>query len=431
MASISSDPPKVPRFPWIGKKPFYGWIIVAVGGVTQFFSGIIYQGFATYLSPLQKEFGWSKAVLAGPRSIAQVEQSVLGPLEGFLVDRFGPRRIVTIGVFVTGLGFILFGLTDSLWMYYLSNIIIALGSGLQGMLIISVTVNNWFRRRRSIAQSVMQLGFPLAGVVAIPLLVLVQDHMGWQTSAIGTGLLIWAVGFPCSRFLRTKPEPYGLLPDGDIPGAPSTDEAIERYSSVEYGFTLREAIHTPAFWFIAIGLALNQMGMGAVQVHLFLHLEQGIGLTRPTAALVWTVASITNIPSRLAGGFLGDRLPKHLIIGSSMVLMAVAVFILSIATSVQMAFTYAVVYGLAWGMRTPVMNALQGEYFGMRSQGVIRGWLHSLSLPFTIAAPVVAGYLADLQGSYRTTFIVMSFIMLGGAALIFMALPPKPPLHQE
>ncbi len=128
---------------------------------------------------------------------------------------------------------------------------------------------------------------------------------------------------------------------------------------------------------------------------------------------------------------MGDRLPKHLIIGSSMVLMAVAVFILSIATSVQMAFTYAVVYGLAWGMRTPVMNALQGEYFGMRSQGVIRGWLHSLSLPFTIAAPVVAGYLADLQGSYRTTFIVMSFIMLGGAALIFMALPPKPPLHQE
>ncbi len=234
MVSISSDPPKVPRLPWIGKKPFYGWIVVAVGGVTQFFSGIINQGFATYLSPLQKDFGWSKAILAGPRSIAQVEQSVLGPLEGFLVDRFGPRRIVTIGIFITGLGFILFGLTNSLWMYYLSNIIIALGSGLQGMLVMSVTINNWFRRRRSIAQAVMHLGFALAGVVGIPVLVLVQDQMGWQTSAIGSGLLIWAVGFPCSKLLRTKPEPYGLLPDGDIPDTPSTDEAIERYGSMEY-----------------------------------------------------------------------------------------------------------------------------------------------------------------------------------------------------
>ncbi|MFC1977394.1 MFS transporter [Chloroflexota bacterium] len=429
--SIPSDPPKVPRIPWIGEKLFYGWIIVAVGWVSQFISGIINQGFATYLSPLQKDFGWSTAVLAGPRSIAQVEQSVLGPLEGFLVDRFGPRRIVTIGIFFTGLGFILFGLTNSLWMYYLSNITIALGSGLQGMLIMSVTINNWFRRRRSIAQSVMHLGFAMAGVVGVPVLVLVQDHMGWQTSAIGSGLFVWAVGFPCSQLLRTRPEPYGLLPDGDIPGTPSADEAIERYASVEYDFTLREAIHTTAFWFLALGLALGHLGMGAVQVHLFLHLEQGIGLTRTTAALVWTVASISNMPARLLGGFFGDRLPKHLIVGFSMIFIAVSVFILSIATSVQMAFVYAVLYGIGWGMRTPVMNALQGEYFGMRSQGIIRGWLQSLSLPFTVAAPVVAGYLRDLQGSYRMTFIVMSFIVLVGAAFVFMATHPKPPLHQE
>ena len=77
------------------------------------------------------------------------------------------------------------------------------------------------------------------------------------------------------------------------------------------------------------------------------------------------------------------------------------------------------------------MNALQGEYFGMRSQGIIRGWLQSLSLPFTVAAPVVAGYLADLHGSYRMTFIVMSFIILVAAAFVFMATHPKPPLHQE
>jgi len=429
--NLASAPLKVPRFPWVGKRPFYGWVIVAVGMVTQFFQGIVSQGFSTYLSPLEKDFGWSKAVLAAPRSVTQVENSILGPLEGFLIDRFGPRRMVAVGVFIMGLGLILFGFTQSLWMYYLSNIIIALGTGFQGLLIMSVAVNHWFRRKRTLAQSVMLLGFSMAGVVGVPALVLTQTSMGWQESAIGSGLIIWAVGFPCSMLLRTRPEPYGLQPDGDIPGTTTPTINRERPAGVEYDFTLREAIRTRAFWLLAIGWAIGNLGIGAAQVHLFLHLEQGVGLTRTTASLVWTVASLSNIPSRLAGGFFGDRLPKNLVAGFSMVFTAVSVFVLGVANSVQMAFVYAVIYGIGWGIRTPVMNAMQGEYFGLKSQGLIRGWLQSLSILLTIAAPVLAGYVADIQGSYRLTFIVMSFVMLAGAVLVFLATPPKPPHHQE
>ena len=427
---LASAPLKVPQYPWIGKRPFYGWVIVAVGMVTQFFQGIVSQGFATYLVPLQQDFGWSKAVLAAPRAVTQVENSILGPLEGFLMDRFGPRRMVAIGVFIMGLGLILFGLTQSLWMYYLSNIIIALGTGFQGLLIMSVAVNHWFRRKRTIAQSVMLLGFSMAGVVGVPALVFTQTSMGWQTSAIGSGLIIWAIGFPCSMLLRTRPEPYGLQPDGNIPDTPTLTVDREQPAVVEYDFTLREAIRTRAFWLLAIGWAIGNLGIGAAQIHLFLHLEEGVGLSRTTAGLVWTVASLSNIPSRLAGGFFGDRMPKNLVAAFSMVLTAVSVFVLGVATSAQMAFVYAVLYGIGWGIRTPVMNAMQGEYFGLKSQGVIRGWLQSLSILITIAAPVLAGYMADIQGNYRMTFIVMSFVMLAGAVLVFLATPPKPPHHQ-
>jgi len=86
-----------PRYPWIGRKPFYGWIIVAVGAVTQFFQGIASQGFATYMGLLQAEFGWTKAALSGPRSVTQIEGAILGPLEGFLVDRLGPRKVAAAG----------------------------------------------------------------------------------------------------------------------------------------------------------------------------------------------------------------------------------------------------------------------------------------------------------------------------------------------
>jgi MFS family permease len=431
-ASRSSGSSSVPRFPWIGKRPFYGWIIVFVGMVTQFFQGVSSQGFSTYLTFLQKDFGWSKAVMAAPRSVTSIEGAIFGPLEGFLVDKFGPRLMVTIGVFVMGLGFILFGLTNSLLMYYAANIVIDVGTGLQGMIIMSVAVNKWFRRKRTIAQSVMLLGFSMAGVVGVPLLVLTQNVFGWQISAIGSGLIIWAVGFPCTLLLRSEPEPYGLMTDGDTPdNASAAGSKNINNKKDEHDFTLREAARTRAFWFLAFGWALGGLGMGAAQVHLFLHLEQGVGLTAATSALVWTVASVTNIPFRLVGGFFGDRIPKNLMLGVSTFLIAISMFFLGIANSVQIALVYAVLYGIGWGIRTPVMNAIQGEYFGRKSMGIIFGMLQSISLPFSIASPIVAGYLADVQGNYRMTFIVMSFITLAGSIVISLATRPKPRQYQE
>ena len=420
----------LPWFPWIGRRPFYGWIIVIIGAVTQFFQGISSQGFATYLGPLQTEFGWSKAVLAGPRSVTQVEGAITGPLEGFLVDKLGARRVVNAGIFIMGLGFILFGITHSLWMYYLSSIVIALGTGLQGLLVMSVTVNNWFRRNRTIAQSLMGLGYSFAGVLGVPALVWIQAQMDWRPSAVITGIAIWVIGFPCASILRTKPELFGLTPDGN---ASKYDKAAGNISSTggtfegEHDFTLRESLKTRAFWLLAAAWAIGNIGLLGAQVHLFLHLEQGVGLSRTTVSLVWMVASLSNIPSRLIGGFFGDRLPKNLMHGASMAFMAVAMYLLAIAATIEMAFAYAVLFGIGWGMRTPIVNAIQAEYFGRKSQGIIRGWLQSLSLPITIGTPVIAGYMADIQGTYRPTFIGMSLIMLLGVALALLAIHPKPP----
>ncbi len=416
--NLSSAPPGLTRLPWKGKKPFYGWIIVTVGAVTQFFQGVSSQGFSTYLGYLQTEFGWSKAMVAGPRSVTMVEGAVLGPLEGFLVDRFGPRRVVMVGIIIMGAGFVLFGLMESLWMFYVSSMIIALGTGLAGLLVLSVTVNNWFRKKRTMANSVMGLGYSLAGVIGIPALVLIQTNMDWRASAYMTGIFIWVVGIPLTMLLRTRPEHYGLLPDGEEPGdAASTANGAESPAE-EYDFTLREALRTKEFWMLATASGIGNLGILGAQVHLFLHLEEGVGLTNTTVAAVWMVASLTSMPSRLAGGFLGDKFPKRIMQGVSMAFMGVAVYLLAVATSVQIAFTYAVLFGIGWGMRTPILNAMQGEYFGRKSQGIIRGWLNTISLPVIIAAPVVAGYMADLQGTYRPTFIVMALIMLVGSVLV-------------
>jgi MFS family permease len=314
----------------------------------------------------------------------------------------------------------MFGMADSLWMYYTANIIIAFGTGFQGLLVLSVVINHWFRRKRTLAQSFMGTGYALAGIIGVPIIVAAQTSLGWRMTAIGSGIIIWIVGFPAAMYLIRKPELYGLLPDGNV--ANNTPNSIK---IDEHDFTLKEALRTRAFWLLGISNALGNFGMSSVQTHIFLHLQEGVKLTPAAAAFVWSITCISNLPSRLVAGYLGDRKPKYIVLGIAITLMGLSVFILGISNSMPMAITFAVIYGIGWGARTPVTNAIQGDYFGRKSQGVIRGWLQIISLPFAITAPVLTGYMADVNGNYRLVFMIMSAVSVLGGVLTFAAKPPK------
>ena len=411
------------RLPYSGKRPFYGWVIVFVGFVSQFIQGLVTQGFSTYMPLLQDEFGWTRTALAGPRSVTSVQNSVLGPVAGWLIDRFGPRIVVAVGVVITGVGLILFGLTSSMWVYYLSNIVMALGLSFGGMMVVSVAVNNWFRRRATIAQSLMLMGYPLAGMVGVLALVFMQNSIGWHHTAVWSGVVVIAIGLPCSTLLRTRPEAYGLLPDGDLPSAEQQSKGLR--PNLEDDLTLAQALRSRAFWMLALAWAVCMLATGVVQVHLFLHLEKGVGLASTVAGVVYSIASFTNIPSRLMGGLLGDKLPKRIMLAVSIAFMGGSVFALAVATSFGSALLFSVPFGIGWGISTPVMNSIQGEYFGRRSQGIIRGWLQMVVLPFAIAGPVVIGLMADTQNTYRWAFIILSGVIVSGSVLALLATRPK------
>jgi MFS family permease len=254
--------------------------------------------------------------------------------------------------------------------------------------------------------------------------------MAWRNSAIWTGIGIIVVGLPCATLLKNRPEAYGLHPDGDTPGK-IVQSAKGARTGVEYNFTLREAVHTRAFWFLAFGWTVTSFGIGVVQVHLFLDLGQTVGFSRPEVALVWSIAAITNIPARLLGGILGDRWPKNITLGIATLFMACSVVALAFTRTLPMAILFAVPYGIGWGISTPVMNSAQGEYFGRKSLGSIRGWLQMVSLPFSIVAPIMVGFMADRQGTYQWAFTIIAVFMLAGAGFMFMAKHPKLPHMAE
>ena len=131
---------------------FYGWWIVLASFFVQALNGgLLFHAFSAYILPLQGEFGWSRAQLSGAFSMARAESGILGPLQGWLIDRYGPRAMMCLGNALFSLGFVLFSRMDSLATFYLSFALLALGSSLGGFMPIGTTITNWFVRRRTTA----------------------------------------------------------------------------------------------------------------------------------------------------------------------------------------------------------------------------------------------------------------------------------------
>lgn len=414
----------------VARRPlFYGWVIIGVGFSSQFFFGLSQQAFSTYLVPLGAEFGWSRAVLAGPRSLTQSQTALLGPLNGYLVDRFGPRKMMIVGVLLLGLGMILFGRVQNVWDYYLVNVVLGLGASFVGLLVMSTALNSWWRRRRTMAIAISTMGYALAGIIAIPVVVWVQTNFGWRAAAMASGVAIWIIGLPTAAFLRRSPEEMGQLPDGAAPGAVEAPRsgAATRGGDGRVDFTLREAAHTSAFWTINIGSGLTNLVISAVTVHLFLHLQNGVGLSSGQAVLAFTFMNAMNLLARLPGGYLGDRLPKSLLLGGGAVATAVSMVLLATATSLGPVLVFGALYGLSWGMRTPILNSLPGDYFGRASYGKIMGSMQASASVLGVSGPVVAGLIADAQGNYRDVMLGLAFASLLAAVALFWTRPPDLP----
>lgn len=416
------------------KQVFYGWVVVGAGFINQVFnSGLGFQGFGTFVVPLEEAFGWSKTQLSAARSFMQIENGLMGPVEGFLVDRFGPRVTMAVGMSIFGLGLFLLGFIQSLWAYYAVFILMALGTSVGGFLVMSTAINNWFRRKRTLAMSLAQTGLGFGGIVVIPLLVWSQGEFGWRTAAMGAGVAVWLIGIPAAMFMRHMPERYGVLPDGDpSPSQAAADNLLlttRPRGGGDVDFTLKEAVQTPAFWLIGLGHGLSILAITAIAVHQFAHMEQGIGLPRHTAALVVIVLNIMNIIGRLIGGVLGDRYDKRYMAAAGAGGASIGVFILAVANSFAEALAFGVIYGFFWGLRGPLMNSIRGEYFGRASFGKIIGTSSLLTMPASILGPIIAGFMADTQGDYVMGLIILSVVSALGSVLFLITRPPPPPVR--
>src|ERR687887_2435689 len=270
------------------KRFFYGWYMVGAGASLQFLlAGLMTQSFGAYVAVLQAERGWSKTALSGAAALQQMEAAILGPLLGWLIDRFGPQGIIRFGIVVFGAGLMLLSQTDSLLAFYGAFLVIAVGASCCGLFPINVALIHWFERWRARALSSMSIGLALGGI-SVPAIAWSLQTFGWRATAFASGVIAIVVGLPLAMVIKRRPEDYGTTVDGLPPKTPETTQEIKALT-LERDFTAREAVRTGAFWLLSLGHGFALFVVHAVSVHSITHMHQGLGYSVAQAAFVYTL----------------------------------------------------------------------------------------------------------------------------------------------
>ncbi len=406
---------------------FYGWKLVTLSFFMLTLSSLVsFQGTGTFVVALERHFGWSRTLLSGAFALTRVQGAALGPIEGYLIDKFGPRRMVMAGFIVMGVGFVLFSLVQTAWHFYVAFVVISLGAGLGGWLAMIAAVTNWFIKHRALALSIGMSGTHVAGLL-VPILARSIESFGFERVALGTGILLLVIAIPAGRMVRNYPEEYGLVPDGETEPEEAKDTSeTDEESAPEPAFSAREALRTRAFWCIAIAHIASAVPIVTLSIHLVPKLTD-IGLSLPMAGVVVATYTIVALPVQFISGYLGDKFPKPPLIFVFLSLQAIALLVIAMTTSIVGAFLFAVLFGVAFGGRMPLLFSIRGEYFGRKSFATIMGMSQLPSNFMMIGAPLFAGYMFDTTGTYFVPFSFFAAFTFLGAFLILFAKKPKPP----
>ena len=412
------------------RRVYHGWWVSLAGAFNMVLSsGPTYQASSVLFKAIEDEFGWSRALISGVASFGRFGGAMLGPVEGFLTDRFGSGKMVLVGFTMGGTGLILFSLIQGALQYYFAFFLLSLGFSVGGFVPSITAVNAWMVRNRATGMSIVIGGSSLAGLLVPPMVWSINTY-GWRPTVFVIGIIAIVLGPLVARLLGKRPTPEQIEEQ-----TRSTSEPGRRSRQARlYDFTPKEALRTPAFWSISMTHMLVNLSTGAISGHLFLHLtdSNGVNLDDATASGVMPILVVTSFVFQLGGGIMGDRISKRVLVPFLLLIQGVALVILALADSFILAAVFAVVWGIGFGARTPLLHAMRGEYFGRRHFGTILG-LSSFPMSVGITlAPFVMGWVHDVQDTYEwSLYVLAGTCVLASVTILFAARPMSPGLKRR
>ncbi|MBI4498365.1 MAG: MFS transporter [Chloroflexi bacterium] len=412
------------RFPF-----FYGWALVGLGFVTL---AIVYGlrfAFSAFFVAILDEFGWGRAETSLIFSLNVLVYGLCVPFAGALLDRFGPRVTLPLGVAVVCGATAAASLATELWHFYLLiGVVAALGTALSGFINFAVMITSWFVKRRGTA-----LGFTLAGngvsFLVVTLAQTLINGLGWRSAYLVLGLGLGAVLLPLAVLLpRSRPESMGLRPDGDpalplpaaLPGAPAL-------KSAESDPTLGEAVRDYRYWCLFLAnMLIWGFGFNLIVAHQLAYAKDG-GVDPILMATVVAIYGFANIGGNMAG-FLSDRIGREWAYTLGTAAGMVAVLCLLAGGSPETAwllFIYGPLYGVAMGIISPTQTAATADLFGGRHFGKIQGLIVTGFGIGGSIGPWLGGFIYDTRESYFLAVLVSLTAIVGAGVMMWLAAPRR------
>ena len=407
------------------RQVFYGWWVTLAGtGLAAYTDGVGFWGFSNFFAAIVKHFGWSQALAGIGPSLQRLESGISAPLTGFLVDRFGPRKVLVIGYFVAGGGCMMMSQIENIWQYYGVFIIFAFGLSAGAFTVTAAAINAWFRRYRGRANGIMLVGPGMSGLLA-GVWAWIIPEFGWRAVLFGAGVGFWAVGAILIPLIRNRPQDYGMLPDGDE--APTSETAPTARANIlpEANFTLRDVLRSRGYWQYVIASSLLGASWSVITFEALILENNGLSTRFIGFMFVWQTAS--SIPIRVVAGTIADYVDKRVVLGVAIIVQGIAIVLFPLATQWWIAMIAGFLLGSAIGSQSSVRLALQAEYWGLAIFGRVSGIQQGLASLPAIAAPVAIGWIYDQTGSYLIGFLIVTAILSISVPLTLTVSRPKTP----
>ncbi|MFC2004983.1 MFS transporter [Chloroflexota bacterium] len=408
------------------KRIFYGWwVILAAAFISATGSGFYFYGFSTFFISISKELGLTRAATSTVFALARVEGALEGPLVGWLIDRFGAKKLIVTGLLMFSAGYIAMHWMNSYLIFFVLYAgVIAVGYQTGFVHAKYALANKWFRRHRSKASGMISAAYGIGGAIIVPVLAWLIAQYGWRTAVVVAGAAPLIIGIPLLFVIKSLPEDKGLLPDGEeVVEIKEAEKPIVAASEID--FTVREALKTPTFWILWFALALRTFVVQGIWVHM-VPLLVWKGFEEQGAAAAISILLICSIPARLGFGWLGDIYPKRYLLMLCCGIETLALVIVLTAAAMWQVYLFVIIFALGYGV-APLNIAIVGEYYGRKNYTTIRGILALFYAIGTVIGPIFAGYIYDVTQSYQIAFITFIVVYAASGLTFFFARRPKLP----
>lgn len=390
-------------------------------------SGAYFYGFSIFYVPILLEYGWSSAITAGAFSLSRLEGGLEAPFVGWLIDRYGVKKLMLLGVVLMGIGFIVMAKVENiLLLYFVYAGLLSTGHSIGFRLSPTTLITKWFIKMRSRAMGIWSVAGGVGGAVLVPILAMSIVRFGWRNTAILMGFVILVTVLPLTLFVRNKPEDMGLLPDNLDPKL--LEKTVEEDTEVD--FITWEALKTKTFKYLIIAESLRSVLLSSLVVHQIPYLIS-IGVPQEAAAGILGLMITLSIPGRFVFGYLGDFFDMRKLIFLASVMQAVGVFIFAWMPGLMGTYTFVVIYGFAYGGIITVTASLRGKLFGRKRYATVTGILSPFQMIGSVIGPIFAGYIFDVYKDYRLAFYTFSVLALISAITYMLVKPEQPYVKLE